>query len=96
MKRILDMLEEVINMDKELHVVGKAKNGEEMYRIIKNKLPDVVLLDLIMPKMDSLTVMDHVISYGSEKLSRQHRAGWNRAIRHTIEVAWSRKLRYVG
>ena len=36
-ERILDMLEEVINMDKELHVVGKAKNGEEMYRIIKNK-----------------------------------------------------------
>ena len=49
-ERILDMLEEVINMDKELHVVGKAKNGEEMYRIIKNKQPDVVLLDLIMPK----------------------------------------------
>ena len=59
-ERILDMLEEVINMDKELHVVGKAKNGEEMYRIIKNKQPDVVLLDLIMPKMDGLTVMDHV------------------------------------
>ncbi len=68
-ERILDMLEEVINMDKELHVVGKAKNGEEMYRIIKNKQPDVVLLDLIMPKMDGLTVMDHVISYGSEKVS---------------------------
>lgn len=59
-ERILDMLEEVINMDKELHVVGKAKNGEEMYRIIKNKQPDVVLLDLIMPKMDGLTVMEHV------------------------------------
>ena len=29
-ERILDLLEEIINMDKELHVVGKAKNGEEM------------------------------------------------------------------
>ena len=28
-ERILDLLEEIINMDKELHVVGKAKNGEE-------------------------------------------------------------------
>ena len=42
-ERILDLLEEIINMDKELHVVGKAKNGEEMCQIIRNKQPDVVL-----------------------------------------------------
>ena len=59
-ERILDMLEEVINMDKDLKVVGKAKNGEEMCQIIKNKEPDVVLLDLIMPKMDGLAVMEKV------------------------------------
>ena len=41
-ERILD-LEEIINMDKELHVVGKAKNGG-MCQIIRNKQPDVVLL----------------------------------------------------
>ena len=29
-QRILDMLETVISMDKELNLVGKAKNGEEM------------------------------------------------------------------
>ena len=45
---------------KELHVVGKAKNGEEMCQIIRNKQPDVVLLDLIMPKMDGLTVMEKI------------------------------------
>lgn len=59
-QRILDLMEEIINMDKELNVVGKAKNGEEMCQIIRNKQPDVVLLDLIMPKMDGLTVMEHV------------------------------------
>ena len=59
-ERILDLLEEIINMDKELHVVGKAKNGEEMFQIIRNKQPDVVLLDLIMPKMDGLTVMEKI------------------------------------
>ena len=56
-ERILDLLEEIINMDKELHVVGKAKNGEEMCQIIRNKQPDVVLLDLIMPKMDGSGVL---------------------------------------
>lgn len=59
-ERILDLLEEIINMDKELNVVGKAKNGEEMCKIIKNQQPDVVLLDLIMPKMDGLTVMEKI------------------------------------
>ena len=59
-ERILDLMEEIINMDKELHVVGKAKNGEEMCQIIRNKQPDVVLLDLIMPKMDGLTVMEKI------------------------------------
>lgn len=59
-ERILNLLEEIVNNDKELSVVGKAKNGEEMYHIIKSKSPDVVLLDLIMPKMDGLSVMELV------------------------------------
>ena len=59
-QKILDMLENIIGMDKELNLVGKAKNGEEMCQIIKNRQPDVVLLDLIMPKMDGLTVMEQI------------------------------------
>jgi two-component system response regulator (stage 0 sporulation protein A) len=59
-ERILEILEEIVSSDKELNLVGKANNGEEMYQIIKNKQPDVVLLDLIMPKMDGLSVMDEV------------------------------------
>ena len=59
-QKILDLLEKVIGTDQELDLVGKAKNGEEMCRIIKEKNPDVVLLDLIMPKMDGLSVMDTV------------------------------------
>lgn len=59
-ERILELLDEIISSDSELNVVGKANNGEDMYHIIKNKEPDVVLLDLIMPKMDGISVMEHV------------------------------------
>lgn len=59
-ERILELLGEIISNDKELTLVGKANNGEDMYQIIKTKEPDVVLLDLIMPKMDGLSVMDLV------------------------------------
>lgn len=59
-ERILDLLGEIISNDQELKLVGKANNGEDMYQLIKEKQPDVVLLDLIMPKMDGLSVMEMV------------------------------------
>lgn len=58
--RILELLGEIVSSDKNLTLVGSANNGEEIYQIIKNTQPDVVLLDLIMPKMDGLSVMDRV------------------------------------
>lgn len=59
-ERILDLLGEIIESDKELNLVGKANNGEDVYQIIRERQPDVVLLDLIMPKLDGLSVMEMV------------------------------------
>lgn len=58
--RMLNLMESIINTDEELNVVGKATDGEEMCQIIKETEPDVVLMDLIMPKMDGITVMENV------------------------------------
>lgn len=60
-ERILEILGEIVESDKELSLIGKANNGEDMYQIITDKEPDVVLLDLIMPKMDGLSVMEKVL-----------------------------------
>lgn len=59
-ERILELLSDIICGDKELKLVGKANNGEDVCTIIREKEPDVVLLDLIMPKMDGLSVMDQI------------------------------------
>ena len=59
-ERILELLDEIIRNDNELKLVGKADNGEDICTIIREKEPDVVLLDLIMPKMDGLSVMDQI------------------------------------
>ena len=56
----LQLLDTIVSSDRDLKVVGKAGNGEDLMDIIKSKEPDVVLLDIIMPKMDGLTVMDRV------------------------------------
>ena len=58
--RMVEILDSIVKKDQNMHLVGKAHNGEDVYRIIKEKEPDVVLLDLIMPKIDGLSVMEKV------------------------------------
>lgn len=57
-ERMLRLLGNIIESDDELNVVGTAKDGEEAYNVIKTKEPDVVLLDIVMPKLDGLGVLD--------------------------------------
>ena len=59
-ERILTMLDEVLTADDDITVVGTARNGEQAYEMILDKKPDVVLLDLVMPGIDGLGVMDTV------------------------------------
>ena len=56
----LALLGDIIQSDNELQVVGTAMDGEEAYQMIKSKEPDVVLLDIIMPKLDGLGVVDKI------------------------------------
>ena len=59
-ERMLQLLIDVISTDNDIQVVGSAKDGEQMMSVIREKKPDVVLLDIIMPKLDGLTVMELV------------------------------------
>ena len=59
-ERMLRLLGDIIRSDEELEVVGMAKDGEEAYKMIKEKEPDVVLLDIVMPKLDGLGVLDRI------------------------------------
>lgn len=58
--RMLGLLEDILREDNDIEVVGKAENGIDALELIKEKNPDVVLLDLIMPKLDGLGVMEKV------------------------------------
>ena len=57
-EKMVEVLGQIIEEDKDLELVGKAHNGEEICNIIREKEPDVVVLDIIMPKMDGLAVME--------------------------------------
>jgi two-component system response regulator (stage 0 sporulation protein A) len=68
-ERMLRLLGEIIESDDELNVIGTAKDGEEAYNVIKTNEPDVVLLDIVMPKLDGLGVLDRV---RNDKTIRKH------------------------
>ena len=59
-ERMLRLLGDIIRSDHDLEVVGTAKDGEEAYKMIKDKEPDVVLLDIVMPVMDGFGVLDEM------------------------------------
>lgn len=61
------LLGDIVKSDRELNVVGIAKDGMEVCDIIKAKEPDVVLLDIVMPKLDGLGVLTKINSDRSLK-----------------------------
>ncbi len=59
-ERVVEMLDDILRKEASVQIVGIARNGEDVLDIIKDKEPDVVLLDIIMPKMDGISVMERV------------------------------------
>lgn len=64
-ERMIEGMTAALSKEPGFHISGKASNGEELFRLIKDKKPDVVLLDIIMPKLDGLSVMERVQSDSS-------------------------------
>jgi two-component system chemotaxis response regulator CheB len=57
-KKITDM----INADPELEVVATARDGKEAIRELVTFKPDVVTLDIQMPRMDGLTALGYIMT----------------------------------
>lgn len=57
-RRITDIL----NEDRQIEVVGSAKNGEEALKMLVDLKPEVVTLDIEMPKMDGLVCLGYIMS----------------------------------
>ena len=51
-------LAEHLGEEKDMEIVGIARDGEEAYNLILEKQPDVVLLGIIMPHLDGLGVLE--------------------------------------
>ncbi len=49
-----------LGLDRELEVIGEARNGAEALRLAHELKPDVVLMDLLMPVMDGISAIDAI------------------------------------
>lgn len=47
----------------EFEIVGEAENGEDALTFVQTKRPDVVLMDLSMPKMDGIEATKQIKQY---------------------------------
>jgi two-component system NarL family response regulator len=54
----------ILNSQKDIKVVAEAANGEEACELYDRFTPDVVMLDLRMPKKDGLQVIAELMSHG--------------------------------
>jgi len=51
----------MLESDEEIEVIASARDGEEGYKLVKNLKPDLVTLDIEMPKMDGLTALQLIM-----------------------------------
>ncbi len=50
---------------KDIHVVGEASDGEEVLRVVGQELPDVVVMDISMPKLSGIDATRRITESGS-------------------------------
>ena len=60
-------LTRILNAQKDIRVVASAADGEEVTKLYHQFLPDVLILDLRLPKKDGLQVLNDLMASGSSK-----------------------------
>ena len=60
-------LSSYLENDDEIVIIGRAKDGEEALEMIAAMRPDIVLLDVIMPHLDGLGVLERLNAMNLER-----------------------------
>jgi two-component system, response regulator, stage 0 sporulation protein A len=67
-RELVSLLEEYISNQNDMEVIGVARNGQECLNLLKEKDPDVLVLDIIMPHLDGLAVLEKLRDMKKDKL----------------------------
>ncbi len=69
-KNFVGIVSKFLSSQKDMEVIDVALNGKEAFDKIIKCQPDVVLLDLIMPELDGLGVMEKLVENRVEKMPK--------------------------
>ncbi len=58
---IREAIAEIIEKDEHLQVIGHAENGIQALKLTEKLKPDLVTMDIIMPEMNGLTALKHLM-----------------------------------
>jgi two-component system, response regulator, stage 0 sporulation protein A len=59
-RELVHLLEEYLSSQEDMEILGVAHNGKECLSLLEDYEPDVLLLDIIMPHLDGLAVLENV------------------------------------
>lgn len=54
---IREGIKQILELEEDIHVVGQAGNGEEAFEMCESLKPDIVLLDINMPKLNGIEAL---------------------------------------
>lgn len=54
------ILSDMLSTDPEIEVVGTAKDGQDALELVKKHKPDIVTMDLVMPRLDGLQALEKI------------------------------------
>ena len=66
-KEFGDILSEYLSNQNDIEVIGVARDGNEACELITDRQPDIAILDIIMPHLDGLGVLEKVNSISLKK-----------------------------
>ena len=69
-KEFCSILNDYLLNQKDIVVTGIAKDGREALELIQERKPDLVILDIIMPHLDGLGVLEQLNTMAIDKIPR--------------------------
>lgn len=61
------IMQDYLSQQPDLDLVGVAYNGEQILSINEEKKPDVIILDIIMPHLDGIGVLERINAAGGKR-----------------------------
>lgn len=66
-REFADIMQEFLQQQPDIDLVGVAYNGEEILGVIHDKKPDILVLDIIMPHLDGIGVLERLSESGEKR-----------------------------